>query len=232
MKTIYCSFFLFLLLSIAIDVAAQTTAAQLLDKVKQKLDKVTDYEADGKLKTNIRFLKTPEAAVKVYFKKPDLLKVKNEKGISLVPKGTVNISLNILLNATFQALDAGTDKVNNVVVRVIKLLPTDNNSNIALSTLYIDETKLLLLKAVTTTRESGTNELELFYTKYADYALPDKIIFSFNTKDYKLPKGVTFDYDDGSKKNVATTDKSNKGKIEISYISYKINKGLPDSIFK
>ena len=32
------------------------------------------------------------------------------------------------------------------------------------------------------------------------YGLPDKVIFSFNTKDYKLPKGVTFDYDDGAKK--------------------------------
>ena len=64
--------------------------------------------------------------------------------------------------------------------------------------------RLLILSAKTTTRESGTNELEMQYGKFVAYALPDKIIFSFNTQDYKLPKGVTFDYDDGSPKRKET----------------------------
>lgn len=206
-------------------------AAAIVKKLKEKLEKVNDYEASGQMKTNISFLKVPVADVKVYFKRPDKLKIKNEKGISLVPKGTVSISLNNLLTGQFQALDGGTDKVNGTDVKVIRLLPLDNNSDIAVSTLYVDETRLLILKAITTTKESGTNELELFFNKYAAQALPDKVIFTFSTKDYKLPKGITFDYDDGTKK-VATTDKSNKGKIEITYTSYSINKGLADSIFK
>ena len=44
------------------------------------------------------------------------------------------------------------------------------------------------------------------YGKYAEFGLADKVIFTFNTKDYKLPKGITFDYDDGSKKE-KTADK-------------------------
>jgi outer membrane lipoprotein-sorting protein len=206
-------------------------AAAIVKKLKDKLEKINDYEASGQMKTNISFLKVPVADVKVYFKRPDKLKIKNDKGISLVPKGTVSISLNNLLNGQFQALDGGADKINGVAVKVIKLLPLDNNSDIALSTLYVDETRLLILKAITTTKESGTNELELFFSKYVAQALPDKVIFTFSTKDYKLPKGITFDYDDGTKKPV-TTDKSNKGKIEITYTSYSINKGLADSIFK
>jgi outer membrane lipoprotein-sorting protein len=209
----------------------QNAASILVEKVRLKLEKVNDYEASGRMKTNISFLKVPEAEVTVYFKKPNKLKIKNETGISLVPKGTTSISINNLLGGQFQALEAGMDKVNGTSVKVIKLLPLDNNSDIALSTLYIDEQRLLVLKAVTTTKESGTNELELFFNKYATQALPDKVIFTFNTKDYKLPKGVTFDYDDGSKK-VTTTDKSNKGKIEIAYTGYKINKGLADTIFQ
>jgi hypothetical protein len=31
-------------------------------------------------------------------------------------------------------------------------------------------------------------KLEMSYGKYIAYGLPDKVIFSFNTKDYKLPK--------------------------------------------
>ena len=76
-------------------------------------------------------------------------------------------------------------------------MPADENAELVLATLYIDAKRLLVLKAKTTTRESGTNEVELFYGKFLPTGLPDRIIFSFNTQDFKLPKGVTFDYDDG-----------------------------------
>ena len=206
----------------------------LVQKVKAKIDKVNDYEASGKMKTNVAFLKIPVATVKIYFKKPNQLKIKNEKGISFVPKGAVSINLNsIISNGKFTALDAGTDKVNGVAVKVVKLLPDDDNADVVLSTLYIDETNLVIRKAKTTTRENGSYELEMSYGKYIDYGLPDKIIFSFNTKDYKLPKGVTFDFDDGSKpKKTEDKTKNKKGKAEITITSYTINKGIADTFFK
>jgi outer membrane lipoprotein-sorting protein len=209
-------------------------AAALVQKVKAKIETVNDYEAAGKMKTNVVFLKIPVATVKVYFKKPNKLKIKNEKGISFVPKGAVNINLNnIISNGKFTAIDAGTDKVNGVTVKVIRLLPDDDNADVVLSTLYIDETNLLVRKAKTTTRENGTYELEMTYGKYAAYSLPDKIIFSFNTKDYKLPKGVTFDFDDGSEtKKVPEKGKSKKGRAEITLTSYIINKGIADTVFQ
>jgi outer membrane lipoprotein-sorting protein len=224
--------FLILLFAVAIDIHAQDAAA-LVQKVKVKLEKVNDYEASGEMKTNVSFMKVPAAQVKVYFKKPNQLKIKNEKGISLVPKGTVSISLNNLLEGKYQALDAGTDNINGVSVKIVKLLPLDDNQDVVLSKLYIDEARLLILRAKTTTRESGTNELEMMYGKYASYALPDKVIFSFNTQEYKLPKGVTFDYDDGNQKQkAATTTQNQRGKIEITYSSYIINKGLSGAVFK
>ncbi|MEJ0079440.1 MAG: hypothetical protein WDM78_00385 [Puia sp.] len=51
---------------------------------------------------------------------------------------------------------------------------------------------MLVLKAKTTTSESGTNEVELFYGKFLSKGLPDRIIFSFNTQDFKLPNGRDF----------------------------------------
>lgn len=207
--------------------------ATLIQKIREKLEKVNDYEASGEMKTNVSFMKVPAAQVKVFFKKPGKLKIKNEKGISLVPKGTVIISLNNLFSGKFQALDGGTDKVAGVPVRIVQLLPTDESSDIVLSKLYIDPVRLLVLKAKTTTRESGTSELEMSYGKYASLALPDKLVFTFNTQEYKLPKGVTFDYDDGTNKNKeAAANQSQKGKIEITYSGYAINKGIADEVFR
>ena len=71
------------------------------------------------------------------------------------------------------------------------------------------------------------------YGKFASYALPQKAVFTFNTKEYKLPKGVTFDYDDGSEKKKENAQvKSNKGMVEITYTNYIINKGVQDAVFK
>jgi outer membrane lipoprotein-sorting protein len=207
----------------------------LVQKVKAKLDKVSDYEAGGKLKTNVSFLKVPVADVKVYYKKPDKMKIKNQKGFSFVPKGAVNINMsNTIGNGKYTVLDAGTEQINGVTVKVVKLLPEDEKSDVVLSTLYIDEANLVIRRAKTTTRDNGTYELEMTFGKYLEYGLPDKVVFSFNTKDYKLPKGVTFDFDDGTekKKSPADNGKNKKGKAEIIFKSYIINKGINDDIFK
>ncbi len=206
----------------------------LVQKVKEKLDLVNDYQATGRLKTNVSFLKVPIASVKVYFKKPNKLKVKNEKGISFIPKGTVNINMNNLLSSgKYSVLDAGVDKIGSTAVKVVKLLPEDENADVVLSTLYIDETNLVIRRAKTTTRDNGTYELEMSYGHYTQYGLPDKIIFSFNTKDYKMPKGVTFDFDDGNEgKKRDDKLKNKKGKVEIDFSTYTINKGVSDSMFQ
>ncbi|MBL7739093.1 MAG: hypothetical protein JNK14_07730 [Chitinophagaceae bacterium] len=209
------------------------TAEELVLKVKEKFDKVNDYEAKGKMKMNVTFIKAPVATVKVYYKKPDKMKIHNESGISLVPKGSINISIaNIIANAAeCDIIDAG--KEEKTQLRVIKLLPRNEAADIVLSTLYIDEQQLLIKKTKTTTKENGTYELEMTYGKYAEYGLADKVVFSFNTKDYKLPKGVTFDYDDGTKKGDPKDKlKNKKGRVEISYSSYSINKGVADIVFQ
>ena len=225
-------FILIGLLSILINNTGAQTPQELIDKIKAKLERVNDYTANGRLKTNVVFIKAPVAAVKVYYKKPDKMKIVNEKGISFIPKGSVNINLAKFLTTAgqFEIVDAGKDAASGF--RILKLLPSDENAEIILSTLYIDEKTELVRRAKNTTRDNGTYELELSYGKFATYGLPDKVIFSFNTKDYKLPKGVTFDYDNGSEKKTDDAMKDKKGKVEITYTGYQINKGVDDAIFK
>lgn len=205
-------------------------AEEILKKVKQKLEKVNDYEATGKMKTNVVFIKAPVADVKIYYKKPNLIRIINEKGISFIPRGSVNISLNNIFTDLhkFDIIDAGADSGG---LRMIKILPKDDTADIVLSTLYIDGKNLLIKKSRSTTRENGSYELLMTYGKYADYGLPDKIVFSFNTKDYKLPKGITLDYDEGGEKNNNNL-KNKKGTVEIFYSNYIINKGIDDKIFQ
>ncbi|MBP7556277.1 MAG: hypothetical protein KA821_08440 [Chitinophagaceae bacterium] len=208
------------------------TAEELITQLRQKVASVNDYEAQGRMKTNVSFIKAPEADVKVFFKKPNKLRIRNATGISFIPKGSLNINLGSIFDnsGNYDIIDVG--KESGTGLRIVKLLPQDENAEVVLSTLYIDEKLVLIKKAKVTTRESGTYELQMTYGRYASYGLADKVTFTFNTKDYKLPKGVTLDYDDGSGKNKPTTPQEKKGSVEISYSEYKINKGVADSVFE
>ncbi|MBI5856461.1 MAG: hypothetical protein HZB42_02325 [Sphingobacteriales bacterium] len=205
----------------------------LLQKVKAKYDQVNDYTATGKLKTNVLFIKAPVATVKIYYKKPDKLKIKNESGISFIPKGSVNVNMNNVLGLNnYEAIAGGMEKINGTVCKVVKIFPLSDEENITRATLYIDEKQMLALKSVISTKENGTYELVMTYKNYASYGLPDKVELTFNTREYKLPKGVTIDYDNDTDKENADEAKNKKGKVEINYSGYVINKGVPDSVFQ
>ena len=204
-------------------------AAELIARVKQKMDQVNDYAATGKMKTDVVFIKAPISNIKAYFKKPNRFAIKRDNGISLLPKGGVSVNISsLLLTDAYTTIDAGTTVWQNQTVRMVKLLPLSENSDVVLTTMYIDEKNLLIRKASTTTKESGTYDMEMSYGKYSQWGLPDKVVFSFNTKDYKLPKGITFEYDDGSKR--PELPKNKKGRVEIIYSSYVINKGVSDAL--
>lgn len=225
------SFLFMSVLLFSFRVSAQD-ATELVNKVKAKLDKVNDYKAEGKMKIDVSFIDAPVSKVKIYYKKPDKFKVKKEGGISILPKGSVSINLSTLLSHGEYDMVAGKDaEVNGIKTKVVKLLPADEESDVVLTTLYIEESRLVVRKATVTTRESGTYDIELSYGKYAEWGLPDKIIFSFNTRDYKLPKGISFEYEKGGKKEPEKM-KNKKGKVEITYSSYNINKGVDDKVFE
>lgn len=205
----------------------------LVNKVKAKLDQVNDYVAEGSMKTDVAFIKAPVGRVKVYFKKPNHFKLKRDGGISILPKGGVTVNMSTLVAGNdFVALSNGEAVINGIKAKVVKLIPTTENSDVVLSTLYIDEANLLILKAATTTKENGSFEIEMSYGKFISYALPDKVIFSFNTKDYKMPKGVALEFDDEEKLTDSERIKRKKGRVQINYSNYTINKGIDDSVFK
>src|SRR4051812_22190992 len=113
----FFSFITFFVLTI--NIRAQS-AEDLVKQVRTKLDKVNNYQADGKLKTNVSFLKAPIANVTVYYKKPGRLRIINKSGISLIPKGSINISLsNLFLSSnSYDIIDVGKDSSG---LRIIKL---------------------------------------------------------------------------------------------------------------
>jgi len=218
------------LLLIQFSVNAQSNA--LIERVNKKLNLVNDYVATGVMKTDVAFIKASLGKVKVYFKKPNLLKVKKEGGISLLPKGGVSVTINSLLNnKQYIAIESGVQVYKGKSLQAIKLIPTDDKLDWVISTLWIDPVDALVYKTFTTTKENGTYEITMEYGEYANFGLPSKVIFGFNTKDYKLPNGITLEFGDDDPAAKQKVLKQKKGTIEITYASYVINQGVSNSMF-
>jgi outer membrane lipoprotein-sorting protein len=229
MKNLWC---LCVLGLITVNPVYAQDASELISKVKSKLDKVNDYTAQAEMKIDVSFIDAPDSKVVVYFKKPDKFKVVKKGGVSILPKGGMSVNMaSLLANKNYDAVPGKDVKTDGIDTKVVKLLPRDENSNVVLTTLYIDEKNLVIRKATVVTKENGSYDIDLNYGKFINWALPDRVIFSFNTSEYKLPKGITFEYEKGDKKK-AETPKNKVGKVEIIYSGYVINKGVDDRLFR
>lgn len=227
---------LVLVLSVCSTVRANTyTAEELFYKMRSKLDLVKDYVADVKMNIDVSYMKVPQLAGKVYFKAPDKMKLERKGGISILPKKGINLTLNSILpdGNDIVVIDGGYEELNGNKYRIIKVIPNNDPNGVVLTKLWVDEARLLTVHTETTTRDNGTIEMDLTFGKYAAQSLPDKVIFYIDVKDYKIPQGLTMDYntEETSVPVQQGKGKRTKGKIEIRYVSYTINQGMSDKIF-
>jgi outer membrane lipoprotein-sorting protein len=225
MKTI-----VFTLLLFTIAVAQTRDPEVILNKVKDEFSKIEDYEVDVKINIDINFLKVPESKAKIYFKQPDKVKLKSE-GFALLPREGLNFCPAKLLNNDYTAIYSKLDSIDGRYVDVIKVIPTGDSSDVVLTSLWVDSTEHVLRKIESTTKRSGTFTIRLDYEDISNLHLPSEVAFSFNVSDMQLPKSLTGDFD-AQPVPKKEDGKQMKGTVTVTYSNYKVNQGLPDSIFE
>jgi outer membrane lipoprotein-sorting protein len=211
-----------------------TDATQLFYQLREKLSGVKDYVADVRMNIQVKFMHVPTITGKLYYKYPDKVKLERNGGVTILPKRTMSLSLNDMIpEGKVTAIDVGYEMVGGVKTRVIKVVPESEQTEIVLTKVWVDESRKLAMRTETTTKENGTIRMELTYGKYVAQFLPDKVVLYMDVNEYKLPKGVTMDYesDETAEFDKKEKSKSGKGRIEIIYLNYKTNVGLSDEIF-
>lgn len=202
----------------------------LIGKVIERFNSIKDYEVDAHIKIDVDFLKVPEADAKIYFKQPAQIKIKSE-GFALLPKKGMNFSPQFLFQSNYTSVFVKNENIDGFNTAVLKIIPLADTVDIILSTVWIDTKYYVIRKVESTTKDKGSFTLELFYTQSnMKYPLPGKLIFSFNTKDMKVPRG--FHGPSDSEKNKTDTKKSENGKVYITYSNYKVNQGISDKVFE
>jgi outer membrane lipoprotein-sorting protein len=201
----------------------------ILKKVIESFGKVKDYVVDVQVKVDVDFIKVPDTKVKIYFKQPDKINFESD-GFAMLPKEGINFSPMSFLKKDYIALYQKEDYVEGHQVSVIKVIPSSEQGDIVLTTLWVDQTYNIIRKVESTTKTNGTFTIDLKYDEQRnDFNLPDSMIFGFNIGKMNLPKAFTGQAETESRKNIGRTT---SGKVYITYSNYKVNKGLSDKIFE
>ncbi len=209
-------------------------ANELFYLLRARVLLVKDYTADVKMKINVTYMRVPQLSGTLYFKSPDKMRLERHGGLSIFPKKNTNLTLgNLIPDGKVIVLDMGYAEKAGKKLRILKIVPEDDQSNIVITKLWVDEANLLILHTESTTRNDGTVTMDLEFGNYIPYALPDKVTIFMDVKDYKLPNGLAMDYNDELDiAEKAKKEKATKGTIQITYLKYTINTGLDDDLFK
>lgn len=202
---------------------------QILKNLQKKYLEVKDYEANVKVKVDVDLLKVPESNAKVYFKQPDKIKIKSE-GFSLLPKDGVNFLPKLFARKEYTTIYVREETLDGVKTDVIKLIPLNEQSDVLLSTLWVDGAKNVVKKAEVSTKLNGVFNIDLNYGYTGQYYLVNALKFTFNLSNMDIPKNLGGD-NQGNEPTKKRPKKASKGTVYITYSNYVVNKGIPDSIF-
>lgn len=224
-------FVLIALLSIGAKAQTPSDALLLLRKVNVKYAKVKDYSADVLINTRISFLKILPQRAKVYFKTPDKFKVK-AKGIAILPKQNFDQLFRLIADEkSFMAFVSGTESINQINVVMVNVIPTADTSDLVLAKIWIDPVRNLIIKSQLTTKSNGTVLIDYQYGSFAEFALPDKMVFTVDVKKFKIPKAIAADINTSSTPKPGAKEPKT-GQIIISFSKYLVNLGVADAYFK
>ncbi len=222
---------IYVLLIVTSIIAQSKNPNEIINEAISNFSKVKDYQVDVNIKVDIEFLKVPDSKAKIYFKQPDKVHLESE-GFALLPKDGLDFSPSSLVKKNYTAIYEQDVMLDGINTSIVKVIPIGDQGNVILSTLWIDQSKKIIRKVESTTKTNGTFSINFFYDDNLKYPLPSKIIFSFNIDQMNIPNAFGDEPNaDQPKKKKGRFNSTTKGQVIVTYSNYKVNKGIPDSIF-
>jgi outer membrane lipoprotein-sorting protein len=211
---------------------SQGNANLLLQKVYNKMQKAKDYSVQANIKVDMPFIRILPVDVKIYFKQPDKFKVES-KSIAIVPRQGLDQAQKMLADSSaFTCMVQGEEKLGEIQTSIVNVIPLSDTSEMILGKFWVDPIQDVILKSLLTTRSSGTILTEYTYNTQVEYGLPDKMVFSVDTKKFRMPKNMSTGPNNKDPNKEEKGKDNKKGRIFIVMTNYQVNKGIPDNIFK
>lgn len=209
--------FLFLLLPFCA-VFAQKPDADLL-RIKQRMDSVQQFTATVVLDLDVPFIKMPTKTAQIKYVKGKKMAYSSNDFVML-PKRGLDFSLSEIFKYPFITVDRGVETRNGKLLKVINVIPTTNESDLALATLYMDTKAGRIAESEINTRKNGSYTLLMQYPK-SNTVLPSYVEASFAIERLKIPFNFMGKDTKIDRKKMRSMD-TKTGKIKMRFEDYKV----------
>lgn len=197
---------------------AQKIDADLL-RIKQRMDSVQQFTANVILDLDVPFIKMPTKAAKIKYAKGKKMEFSSSDFVML-PRRGLDFSLNEIFKYPFITVDRGTDTRHGKVLKVINVIPTDNRSDLALATLYMDTRAGRIAESEINTRKNGTYNLLMQYAP-GNSVLPAYVEATFAIERLKIPLNFMGKDTKIDRKKMRGME-TKTGKIKMRFENYSI----------
>lgn len=212
------AFAIAMLMLVSISASSARTADALLKDLRSKMMRARSYTAQLTIKVDVPFMRVPDMTATLKHTAPDNTTIESP-GFAMLPKDGVDLGALKLLSKDFTAIDMGIENK----MRKIKVLPSDESSDIVVATIWVDTTAMVARRVVSTTKKAGTVTIELSYddAKARAYALPSATTISMEMDALKIPRSISGDFDAKSRKPAAKQGPV-KATVKVWYNNYVI----------
>jgi len=209
-------------LALAAAARPKPAPADVIGLLERNYASIHDYSADIEVSVDSPQLHMPRSAATLYFKRPDRMKIVPKEGFAVLPKDVFpgDPVRSIKQNFRLERLDSA--KVGNEPVYVLSLVPKTTDVRGAMK-LFVEKRRGIIIG---TDADVGGAKFKSRWT-YArvegKYWLPSEIRIEmsgamstpvFDPREVKIKP-----------------PKSGKGTTLVRFSDYKINRGIPDSVF-
>jgi hypothetical protein len=203
--------------------ATQFARAQQIDpdllRIKKRMDSVKQFSASLILDLDVPFIQMPTKTANITYATGKKMMF-TSKDFVMLPKRGLDFSLSEIFKYPFITVDRGIEKRNGRSLKVINIIPTTNQSDLALATLYMDTKAVRIVQSEINTRKEGSYTLLMNYALLKDI-LPSYVEATFAIEKLKIPlnfmgKGTTID-----RKKMRSME-TKTGKIKMQIRNYNI----------
>ena len=179
-KTLYLIAFLLF----GLNCNAQEIDADLL-AIKAKMDAVNTFSAKLQLDLDAPFINMPTKRATMEYQRGKDLKFSSDDFV-ILPKRGLDFTLSELFEHPFITVDRGMQTLDGNQVKVLNVIPTGDDSDMALATLFLDTEQQRIAASEITTKKNGTYKLKMQYDQTST-VLPNYVEVAFAIEKLKIP---------------------------------------------
>ena len=209
--------------------AEDLTAEEVIRNLQAKFDEIKDYSVLLIVKSDIESFRVPRMEVKAFFKQPDRLHLES-KGFAILPREGIFINPNSFTQSDFNMTLVGKETLKDRELLKLELVPRKEDMKMRKLVLWIDPNRWITLKIEIVTWQGQSLQVDLEYKKIRDrFWMPVKATAMVDLSGFR--GFSSFHGRSGwETPDRAGSDKM-KGEITVKFYDYRINEGIPDSVF-